>query len=128
MIEQHTEIKRLFDSFPTGYINAEWEFVVGNYEEVSIPLEHIQDKWDSARFLLMFVSAEAVEGRISWNWFTNVNYRRRLRQQINHFLNTSFTRSDFVLIAETIGLCRNIPLARKFVENGCKLAILRNEV
>lgn len=128
MIEQDKEIKRLFNSFPSGYINSEWEFVVGNYEEVSIPLEHIADKWDSARFLLMFASAEAVEGRISWNWFTNVNYRRRLRQQINHFLNTSFSRSDFVLIAEKIALCRNIPLAKKFVENGCKMAILKNEV
>lgn len=128
MIEQPSEIKRLFSSFPNGYINSEWEFVVGNYEEVSIPLEHIQDKWDSARFLLMFASAEAVEGRISWNWFANVNYRRRLRQQINHFLSTSFSRSDFVLIAEKIGLCRNIPLAKKFVENGCKMAILRSEV
>lgn len=31
MIEQHREIKRLFKSFPNGYINDEWEFVIGQH-------------------------------------------------------------------------------------------------
>ncbi|HFI2661116.1 TPA: hypothetical protein ACGO12_002384, partial [Streptococcus suis] len=61
-----------------------WEFVIGKHEDVSVPLEHIEDKWDSARFIIMFASHEAVEGEISWNWFANVSYRRKLRQQINH--------------------------------------------
>lgn len=124
MIEQHREIKRLFNSFPNGYINDEWEFVIGQHEEVSVPLEHIEDKWDTARFIIMFASHEAVEGEISWNWFANVSYRRKLRQQINHFLNTSFTRSEFAQIAFLMGQCRNIPLTKKFVENGCKMSIL----
>ncbi len=124
MIEQHTEIKRLFRSFPGGYINDQWEFVIGRTEDISIPLEQIADKWDSAKFILMFASHEAVEGRVSWNWFLNVSYRRHLRNQINDFLNTSFNRADFATIAYLLGQCRNPALTKKFVEHGCKMSIL----
>lgn len=124
MIAQHTEIKRLFQSFPDGYINDQWEFVIGRTEDISIPLEQIADKWDSAKFILMFASHEAVEGRVSWNWFVNVSYRRGLRNRINDFLNTKFGRADFATIAYLLGQCRNPALTKKFVEHGCKMSIL----
>lgn len=122
------EIVRLFESFSDGYINAQWEFVVGASGEVSVPLEHVADKWDSAKFLLLFASSEAAYGRPYRNPIRNIFYRQRLQRNINHFCRTSFSRADFYLIAYAIGDCCNMSLAKTFVDNGCKLSVLRRAV
>lgn len=128
MVEMHPELARLCRSFPDGYINTRWEFVVGAREDVSIPLEHVSDKWDSAKFLFMFASTEACDGRPYWDFIRNGLYRQRLRAGINDFCRTCFSREDFQLIALAIGDCHNMALAEKFVKNGCKLSILRRAV
>lgn len=128
MVKMEREVVRLFKSFPNGYINFRWEFVVGANEDVSIPLEHISDKWDSAKLLLMFASSEACDGRPYWDFIRNSLYRQRLRDGINEFCRTRFSRRDFQLIALAIGDCHNMALAEKFVKNGCKLSILRRAV
>lgn len=128
MVECTRELKELFEAFPDGYINSDWEFVLVPGYEMSIPLAALKNKKEYIGALLMFVSEYVVGGgRWPWDWL-NRPFRYRLRQQLNYYFQRSFTASDYAMIYETVGDGCNTSLLNKFVNHGMKMSILERYI
>lgn len=124
-MEMNTELSRLFEAFPNGYINDEWYFIFDYHSSVGLPLEPIQDEYDTARLVTLFASYEAYTGKISPLFWVNWQYRARLRAGVNKILRQRLQKVDFGLLSYLIGDCHNIPLAKTFVEYGANMSVLR---
>ncbi|HEL2055139.1 TPA: hypothetical protein TY413_000432 [Streptococcus suis] len=122
------EVKELFEAFPDGYIDSDWDFVLVPGYEMSIPLAALKNRKEYIGALLMFVSEYVVSGgRWSWDWL-NKPFRYQLRKQLNYYFQRSFTASDYVMIYETVGDGCNTALLNKFVNHGLKMSILERYI
>ena len=123
-MECSKELREVFEAFPDGYIDSDWEFVLVPGYEMSIPLSALKNKKEYIGALLMFVSGFVVGGgRWPWDWL-NRPFRYRLRQQLNYYFQRSFTASDYEMIYETVGDGCNTALLNRFVNHGLKMSIL----
>lgn len=123
-MECSKELRELFEAFPDGYIDSDWDFVLIPGYEMSIPLEALKNKKEFVGAMLMFVSSYVVHGgNWSWDWL-NWSFRNRLRRQLNYYFQRSFSADDYALIYETVGDGRNTNLLNKFVNHGLKMSIL----
>lgn len=123
-MECSKELRELFEAFPDGYIDSDWDFVLIPGYEMSIPLEALKNKKEFVGAMLMFVSGYVVHGgNWSWNWL-NWSFRNRLRRQLNYYFQRSFSADDYALIYETVGDGCNTNLLNKFVNHGMKMSIL----
>ncbi|MDW8680573.1 hypothetical protein Q7W17_00325 [Streptococcus suis] len=123
-MECSKELRELFEAFPDGHINSDWDFVLVPGYEMAIPLAALKNKKEYIGALLMFVSGYVVGGgRWSWDWL-NKPFRYRLRKQLNYYFQRSFSTDDYILIYETVGDGCNTSLLNRFVNHGLKMSIL----
>lgn len=124
-MEKHIELNRLFEAFPEGYVDRDWLFYLHPKSSIAVPLEAIEDEYDTAKLVVLFASSEAYVGKISPLFFRNWAYRAYLRHGIMDILEKSYSKADFGLMSFLMGDCHNLPLAKTFVEYGANMSVLR---
>lgn len=117
MVDEET-LDRLFKAFPYGFINRHLEFIALEKTNSFISLRNLDASFDVTCSLLENLSRDACKTQ----WFnsekTNRKYQDYIRDGINRFCDTSFTREDMELIYEALGNGVRHSLTKRFVENG----------
>lgn len=117
--------KRLMEAFPGSFINHHGELVVSKVGNVYICLEdcttekHVQCK------LLEWCSRAASKALIYRTDVANRKYQDRIRNGINRFMGTEFTREDMADIYQYLGNGVRQGLTLDFIESGFDMAVLR---
>lgn len=126
------EIKELAYSFPNGYISLDCEFFAIKGYEISLPLQRTKSKADVMAMIFILFSYYCTEDYCPY-WFDFFGirarfFRKALLSQINSYCRTNFNLEEMDKIYAAIGHAKNIEVANKFVNYGCKMGIIRKNL
>lgn len=123
------EIKKLFLTFPHGYIGGDCEFYAIKGWDISFPLERTRNESDIRAFLFRNFSYFCTEDfkpyLIDFFDLRAKSFRKDLLAQINSYCHTNFTKNDIERIFTAIGYGKRDDVLNKFINGGCKLGTIR---
>lgn len=118
-------IHKLMKCFPGSYINEEVEFIAHATTNQYLCLRDCENEMDVKCKVLEWLSRAAHKTCPYGSDRRNREFHRFMRNGINSFLGTNFTKNDMDLIYTYLGNEVNHKLTIKFIESGYNLEILQ---
>lgn len=118
-------LKRLVEAFPGGYADKHGEFIVSKRWHQHIRIANCSEQ-DVKRRMLETFSRAAAKSRPYRTDVANRKYNDYMRNGINRFLGTQFSRGDMMTILECIGDGCNPALTVQFIEAGYDMELLKS--
>ncbi|MBQ8567303.1 MAG: hypothetical protein IJ445_06965 [Clostridia bacterium] len=118
------KIKNLMRCFPRSYINQEGEFIAHEYANEYFILRNCETELDIKCKVLEWFS-RSYKQRIYKTPIKNLNYQEFMRNGINNYLGTNFTKDDLCMIYSYLGNACNHEKTIQFVNSGYDMQILK---
>ena len=125
MIE--TYLKRLMDIFSKSFINRNNELILVPATNLYICLDNVQNEFDLKCRLLEWCSRDASKAQPYKSHRGNVKYQTMVREKINEYLGTDFSRKDMEIIYQDLGNAVNPWLTKKFISSDYDIGLLGYE-
>lgn len=126
MIGDFEKIKKLMRSFPRSFINAEGEIIVHEYANEYFILRNCETELDIKCKVLEWLS-RSYKQQPYRTPAKNVEYQEFMRNGINEYLGTNFTKDDLQTIYSRLGNRVNHALTVEFVNSGYDMRFLKGE-
>ena len=149
-IEVRKEISKLLEIFEEGFLNSELELVICHpinatdhctwdykylhkvsgrnvYCNVYFLTSNCKSKKDVIAKVLEWWSRDAYKSEFPCGESTSVVIQDYIREGINEYLGTDFSREDMELIYTYLGNAIHHDLCLKFIESGYDLSLLKRE-
>lgn len=123
MINDFEKIQRLMLCFPRSYINHEGEFIAHEYANEYFILRNCETELDIKCKVLEWFS-RSYKQRIYKTPTKNIEYQTFMRDGINKYLGTNFTKDDLCKIYTYLGNACNHEKTIKFIESGFDMGVL----
>lgn len=126
MINDFEQIRKLMVSFPHSFINSQGDFIAHEWANEYFILRNCETELDIKCKVLEWFSGSCKNEpyRTPKN---NVEYQDFMRNGINNYLGTNFTKDDIYIIYTHLGNACNHEKTIKFVNSGYDMKIF-NEV
>ncbi len=111
--------------FDKSFINHINELILIPKTNLYFSLRDVESEVDLKCKVLEWCSRDAVKSMLYPTNRGNARYQNDVRDNINIFLKTKFTREDMELIYQKLGNCVNRELTMKFVQSNYDLSVLR---
>ena len=119
-------VNDLLDLFPNSYINENDEFIAVPRTNLYFLLGNVNSLLELKCKVLEWFSRDAFKSMNFRSKWRNEEYRDGIREKINDFLGTDFTRDDIGLIYTYLGNNINRDLCIKFIESDYNLQVIKN--
>lgn len=124
MINDFSKIQKLMQSFPNSFINGEGEFIAHNYANEYFILRNCETELDIKCKVLEWFS-RSYKIRPYRTPDRNARYQEFMRNGINNYLGTNFTKDDLCRIYTHLGNACNHQKTVEFVNAGYDMEILK---
>lgn len=124
MISNFEEIQKLMRCFPRSFINVEGEFIAHEYANEYFILRNCENELDIKCKVLEWFSRSYKE-RPYRTLAKNIEFQEFMRNGINKYLGTNFTKDDLRTIYTYLGNACNHDKTIKFVNSGYDIQILK---
>lgn len=120
-------VKDLLELFPNSFINEEQEFIAEPRTNLYFLLSNCNSLLDIKCKILEWFSRDAFKSRPFRSDLQNKEYQDNIREKINEFLGTDFTRDEMMDIYTMLGNNINRKLCIEFIESGYNMKLLEGE-
>ena len=120
-------VKDLLELFPNSFINEEQEFIAEPRTNLYFLLSNCNSLLDIKCKILEWFSRDAFKSRPFRSDLQNKEYQDNIREKINEFLGTDFTRDEMMDIYTMLGNNINRKLCIEFIESGYNMKLLGRE-
>lgn len=120
-------VEDLLDLFPNSFINEEQEFIAEPRTNLYFLLSNCNSLLDIKCKILEWFSRDAFKSRPFRSDLQNKEYQDNIREKINEFLGTDFTRDEMMDIYTMLGNNINRKLCIEFIESGYNMKLLEGE-
>ena len=120
-------VKDLLELFPNSFINEEQEFIAEPITNLYFLLSNCNSLLDIKCKILEWFSRDAFKSRPFRSDLQNKEYQDNIREKINEFLGTDFTRDEMMDIYTMLGNNINRKLCIEFIESGYNMKLLEGE-
>ena len=120
-------VKDLLELFPNSFINEEQEFIAEPRTNLYFLLSNCNRLLDIKCKILEWFSRDAFKSRPFRSDLQNKEYQDNIREKINEFLGTDFTRDEMMDIYTMLGNNINRKLCIEFIESGYNMKLLEGE-
>lgn len=117
-------VKDLLELFPNSFINEEQEFIAEPRTNLYFLLSNCNSLLDIKCKILEWFSRDAFKSRPFRSDLQNKEYQDNIREKINEFLGTDFTREEMTDIYSKLGNNINRKLCIEFIESGYNMELL----
>lgn len=117
----------LLKIFPNSYVNSGQEFIAVPKTNLYFILENCNSLLDIKCKVLEWFSRDAYKAQPFRNNWRNEEYQDGIREKINDFLGTDFTREDMEIIYCKLGNAIRHNLTIKFINSGYDIKLLKEE-
>lgn len=117
-------VEDLLDLFPNSFINEEQEFIAEPRTNLYFLLSNCNSLLDIKCKILEWFSRDACKTRPFRSDLQNKEYQDNIREKINEFLGTDFTRDEMMDIYSQLGNNVNRQLCIEFIESGYNMKLL----
>lgn len=118
----------LLDLFPNSFVNKNQEFIAVPRTNLYFLLSNCNSLLDIKCKVLEWFSRDACKSRPFRSHWRNEEYQDDIREKINEFLGTDFTREDMIDIYSKLGNNINRKLCIEFIESGYNMKLLREQL
>ena len=126
MVSNWEEIQKLMRSFPCSFINGEGEIIVHEYANEYFILRTCENELDIKCKVLEWFSRSYKE-RPYRTPAKNVEFQKFMRDGINKYLGTNFTKDDLCMIYSRLGNACNHEKTIEFVNSGYDMHVLKGK-
>lgn len=126
MISDFEQVRKLMRCFPRSFINGEGEFIAHEYANEYFILRNCETELDIKCKVLEWFS-RSYKQRIYRTPAKNVEYQEFMRNGINKYLGTNFTKDDLRTIYSHLGNACNHEKTIEFVNSGYDMQFLKGE-
>ena len=120
-------VEDLIDLFPNSFINENQEFIAVPKTNLYFLLNNCNSLLDIKCKVLEWFSRDACKSQPFRSNWRNEEYQDNIREKINEFLGTDFTREDMMYIYSKLGNNINRKLCIEFIESGYNMKLLKGE-
>ena len=124
MLNDINVIKKLMRCFPGSFINGNIEFIAVPKTNLYFNLETCNSEFDIKCKVLEWFSRDAYKTEVYNRSSKNEEYHDYVRNGINNFLGTNFSKKDMEIIYTNLGNSVFHGLTMLFVSNDYDLSIL----
>lgn len=117
-------VKDLLELFPNSFINEEQEFIAEPRTNLYFLLSNCNSLLDIKCKILEWFSRDACKTQPFRSRMENEEYQDNIREKINEFLGTDFTREEMTNIYSELGNNTNRQLCIEFIESGYNMELL----
>ncbi|MBQ2801713.1 MAG: hypothetical protein IJF03_09995 [Lachnospiraceae bacterium] len=117
-------IQRLMNCFPNSFVNQYGEFVAHSKANEYFILKNCESELDVKCKVLEWFSRGAYKTEPYSTRQRNAEFHKFMRDGINQFLGTKFTKKDIEQIYIYLGNCCNHEKTIGFIESGYDLSVL----
>ncbi len=120
-------IKKLFNAFPSAFINHNFEFIAHREANLYFRLEDCETELDIQCKVIEWFSRAAYKSTPFRSDKKNNEYHAEILSGINDYLGTSFGVGDIERVYTYLGNCCNHKLTIEFIKSGYDVGLLRRD-
>lgn len=120
-------MQKLFDVFPEGLVNSEFEFIADERANVFLGLKNVETEKDLFKKVIHIFSRPAYKSEPFRTRKANDALHKKFLKAVNTILNTNFNESEIEKIYTRLGNGVNEPLTEKFIDSGFDISVLEKE-
>lgn len=120
-------LQKLFICFPGSFVNHNNEFIAHKRANQYFLLENCKSELDIKCKVLEWFSRGAYKTEPYNSDYKNNQFHDFMRNGINEFLSTDFTKDDIEIIYTYLGNCCNHKRTIKFIESDYDIKILNDK-
>lgn len=117
----------LLDLFPNSFVNENQEFIAVPKTNLYFLLSNCNSLLDIKCKVLEWFSRDACKSQPFRSHWRNKEYQDNIRDKINEFLGTDFTREEMTDIYSQLGNNVNRQLCIEFIESDYNMKLLEGE-